>query len=98
MFTNANTPATYTRIVREAERLIITGVPRATWWQLVREGKAPKPIPLGAQARGWSLEELLNWVSERISDRDRFTPRSAEMRRRSTRKKTRAQAIPNQQS
>jgi len=75
------------RIVREAERASITGVPRATAWLQIRNGEFPKPVPLGPQARGWLLSELLAWVGARTAERDNYKPRSAEMKRRALKRR-----------
>jgi prophage regulatory protein len=55
------------RIVREAERRIITGVCRTTAYELARDGEFPKPVLLtpSGRARGWRLSELLAWVESR---------------------------------
>ena len=53
------------RIVREAERHQITGVPRATWYRYERRGEVPKKVPLLGRTVGWRLEDLLNWNRER---------------------------------
>jgi predicted DNA-binding transcriptional regulator AlpA len=39
------------RIVREAERRLLTGVSRSQWHRLVKAGKAPQPVRLSARAR-----------------------------------------------
>ena len=39
-------------IAREAERRAITGIATSTWYVLMAEGKAPRPIRLGTRADG----------------------------------------------
>ena len=53
------------RFVREAERKLITGLGRVTWWRLEREGLVPRRRKLSANAVGWLESELLQWVHER---------------------------------
>lgn len=53
------------RVVREAERLKITGRSRATWWLDEKSGNAPKRIRIGANAVGWRLSELMEWLQTR---------------------------------
>lgn len=57
-------------IAREARRFQITGVPKSSWYDLMRRGKAPKPIPLGGPTRGWLVDELEDWVEARKAERD----------------------------
>ena len=60
-----------TRIVREKEREAITGVPTSSWYEKQARGEAPKPVPLGPAARGWMLDELLDWIERRRAELDR---------------------------
>jgi predicted DNA-binding transcriptional regulator AlpA len=57
-------------VAREARRFQITGVPKSSWYDLMRRGKAPKPIPLGGSTRGWLVDELEDWVERRRRERD----------------------------
>lgn len=50
------------RIVREAERRVITGRCRTGWWQDERAGRAPKKVKIGPRAVGWRLSDLQAWV------------------------------------
>lgn len=58
------------RLIREPERKAITGVPRATWYVLMREGKAPKPVPLTSCTVAWPEDELYGWVEAQIEKRE----------------------------
>ena len=58
------------RIVREKERFNITGIPRSTWWELVKAGHAPKPVPLTTQTSGYVEGELYQFNDQRIAERD----------------------------
>ena len=42
----------------------------STIYELMAEGKFPKPIPLGARAVGWIEEEIDRYIEERIAERD----------------------------
>jgi prophage regulatory protein len=59
-----------TRVVREAEREEITGIPTSTWYLLQNKGLAPLPIPLGERSVGWLLHELLEFIDRRREERD----------------------------
>lgn len=39
-------------------------------YELVSEGKFPKPVKLGPRASAWVSTEVLAWVADRIADRD----------------------------
>jgi len=59
------------RLVRERERARITGVPKSTWYLLMRRGKAPRPVPIaGSQAVGWVDTEREAWVQAQIDARE----------------------------
>ena len=58
------------RFVRERERREITGVPTSTWYELMGEGEAPKPVNIGPRAVAWQLSELTAWQQLRIAERD----------------------------
>jgi len=58
------------RFVRERERREITGVPTSTWYELMGEGEAPKPVNIGPRAVAWQLSELTAWQQLRIAERN----------------------------
>ena len=54
--------------VREAQ-LVTTGdkvgplpFSKSTLWRMVRNGKFPKPIKLGARVTAWRCEEVHEWI------------------------------------
>ena len=57
-------------VARDARRFQITGVPKSSWYDLMRRGKAPRPIPLGGPSVGWLVSELEEWVEARKAERD----------------------------
>lgn len=48
----------------------VTGLPRSTIYQLMSEGKFPKPIPLSARSVGWLESEVAAWQEKRIAARE----------------------------
>lgn len=42
----------------------MTGVPRSTWYVLMTNGLAPKPVKLGPRSVAWLEHELESWMSE----------------------------------
>jgi prophage regulatory protein len=55
------------QIVREPERLRMTGVSRVQFWRLERDGKAPARVPLGPNSVGWLKHELEEWIVGRAA-------------------------------
>jgi len=53
------------RIIREKERLYLTGVSPSTWWRLEKAGKAPKCFKLGPSAKGWLISDIEDWISSK---------------------------------
>ena len=56
--------------VRENERRAITGVPTSTWYEMMGQGNAPKPVKIGPRSVAWLRSELTEWQAERIAKRD----------------------------
>ena len=54
------------RVVREPERLHITGVPYPTWRKYEKLGEAPMGQQLFGNTKGWRLSDLTAWVDERF--------------------------------
>jgi prophage regulatory protein len=58
------------RIIRLAEVKNLTGISRSQIYELIKKGKFPKQINLGARAVGWLESEVQEWIQQRIADRD----------------------------
>ncbi|MDF2939683.1 MAG: hypothetical protein K0R66_325 [Gammaproteobacteria bacterium] len=43
----------------------LTGLSRTTIYELIREGKFPKPIPIGKRSVAWSEIEIMEWQEYR---------------------------------
>ena len=59
------------RIIRLPDVTNLTGISRSNIYELVKKGKFPKQINLGARAVGWVESEVQEWIQQRISERDR---------------------------
>ena len=59
------------RLIRERDRRTKTGVPRSTWYALMAEGLAPKPVKLGPRSVAWIEDELEAWMGELEAKRER---------------------------
>ena len=57
------------RLIRERERARMTGVPRSTWYLRMKQGTAPKPVPIGEQAVAWVEDELSEWIGQQVEKR-----------------------------
>ena len=56
--------------VRESGRREVTGVPTSTWYELMENGNAPKPVKIGPRSVAWLRSELTEWQAARIAERD----------------------------
>lgn len=59
------------KFVRERERRDLTGVPTSTWYEMMENGEAPKPVKIGPRAVAWLASELTEWQAARISARNK---------------------------
>lgn len=39
----------------------------------IREGRFPRPVPLGGRAVAWVEKEISEWTDARVAERDRGT-------------------------
>jgi prophage regulatory protein len=53
------------RIVRVSQAARLLGVNRSTLWRWIRAGIIPAPAKLGPSARGWKIETLQRWLTEK---------------------------------
>ena len=58
------------KFLRRAAVEQATGLPRSTLYELVAQGKFPKPVPLGERSVAWLESEILTWQRCRIAARD----------------------------
>lgn len=56
------------RILRLPEVMNTVGFRRAHIYNLMAEGKFPKPKRIGARAVGWDSEEIEAWITEQLED------------------------------
>lgn len=45
----------------------MTGLSRPTVYRLIQQGKFPKQVKLGERSVAWVLEEVEQWMKDRIS-------------------------------
>ena len=58
------------RIIRRGELRGRTGLCVAQIYNLIRDGRFPKPIPLGARSVGWLERDIAVWQAGRIAERN----------------------------
>ena len=63
------TTSTQRRILRRPEVEAKTGFKRAHIYNLIKQGRFPKPMRLGVRAVGWDSAEIEEWIDERLNER-----------------------------
>jgi prophage regulatory protein len=58
-------------ILRRPDVERATGLPRSTIYELISNGRFPKPVSLGTRSVGWLETEVAAWQKEQIARRDR---------------------------
>jgi prophage regulatory protein len=58
------------RIIRRGQLQAVTGYSVPHIYELISEGKFPRPVPLGRRAVGWLESEIAEWQAGRIAERD----------------------------
>lgn len=69
-----NTPQ---RILRRSDLPAYTGYSVPRIYELMGEGKFPRPVKLGARAVGWLERDVAEWQAARIAERDAKDPEAA---------------------
>ena len=57
-------------VVKIQEVVMRTALSKASIYAFIKEGRFPKPIPLGSRSVGWSSIEIDEWILSRIEKRD----------------------------
>ena len=63
--------------LRIADVCRVTGLPRATIYEMVSKQKFPKQVRLSPRAVGWIESEISEWQTARIAERDDKEVRNA---------------------
>ncbi|MDP3859866.1 MAG: AlpA family phage regulatory protein [Stagnimonas sp.] len=56
--------ASVNRLLSLDDTLLIVGLGRTTWLQMVESNQAPAPVKLSAKIVRWRLSDLQHWVSQ----------------------------------
>jgi prophage regulatory protein len=54
-----------TSVIRIAEVVTQTGLPRSSLYAQVKRGDFPRPIKLGARSVGWRVDDVEAWIAAR---------------------------------
>lgn len=54
------------QILKLPEVLHLTKVSKSKWYCEIRKGNAPKPIKLGDRAVAWVMDDVRQWLDQRI--------------------------------
>jgi len=61
------TPSKPGKLLRLPYVLDLVGLQKSTWYGLIRDGKAPRPVRLGSRAVAWREDEILAWINSRVA-------------------------------
>ncbi|HZJ96921.1 MAG TPA: AlpA family transcriptional regulator [Oligella sp.] len=62
------------KLIRIAKVSELTSLARATIYKYINEGVFPKQVKLGGNCVAWVEEEILEWIAEKIAQRDSQVP------------------------
>ena len=59
------------RLITAGSVIELTALPQATLYRLMGEGRFPRPVKVGRRSVRWIEREVVEWMDERIRERDR---------------------------
>ena len=59
------------RILRRETVSELVGVGRSTLYEMMRQGRFPRPVHINSRAVGWVASEIEDWIEARRAERDR---------------------------
>lgn len=63
-YKQCNTSQNYSGFLRINQILSLVPVGKSTWWRWCANGRAPKPIKLGAKTTVWKAEEISAFIAQ----------------------------------
>lgn len=63
----AHTPISPDAHLRERDVLALIPVSRSQFWRMVRDGRFPKPVRLGARITAWRFGDVQTWLADRAA-------------------------------
>ena len=61
---------TLERLIREPELQHLTGVPKVSWWEMERKGRAPRRVHIGQRTVAGKITDLQLWIETVAKGRD----------------------------
>lgn len=58
------------KLIKLSEVMALTSLGRSTVYKFVAEGKFPKQVSLGPNCVAWVEDEVKDWISSKIEQRD----------------------------
>ncbi len=58
------------KILRLTHVIAATGLSRAMIYELIKDQRFPKQVPLTSHCVGWVEEEVQDWIMQRVAERD----------------------------
>jgi len=58
------------KLLRRPEIELRTGLARSTIYDMMKDGRFPKPIKLGGRAVAWLEVEINDWIEDQITQRE----------------------------
>lgn len=68
--TTALAGETIPQLIRIPEVSTLTGLSKSSVYRLLRDGEFPTQVRLSEMSRAWVRAEILEWVADRIAERD----------------------------
>jgi prophage regulatory protein len=59
-----------TRLIRLPDVEAVCGLKRSEIYERIREGRFPRPVPLGGRAVAWVETEISEWTDARVAERE----------------------------
>jgi prophage regulatory protein len=63
----ADTPKPMARIMRRPEVLTLLGIATPTLYEMMRDGRFPRPVRVAAKAVGWPENVVHDWLRARMA-------------------------------
>ncbi len=58
------------KLIKIKDVSVLTSLARATIYKYIKEGVFPKQINLGVNCVAWLESEVLDWIEEKVAQRD----------------------------
>lgn len=60
----------YEILLRKPEVLRMIGLSNSSFYQLIKDGKVPRGVPIGIRSRAWPASEINAYIEKCIAQRD----------------------------